>query len=61
MGEGDLGSASQRWPERFRCALTHIFGTTPIGHKTASWRYDEVTHRMARWWLERSGDPRGPV
>ena len=29
-------------------ALKRISGTTPVGHKTASWRYDEATHRLAQ-------------
>ncbi|MFN8592932.1 MAG: polysaccharide deacetylase family protein [Thermomicrobiales bacterium] len=28
--------------------LTRLSGTTPVGHKTASWRYDEFTHRLAQ-------------
>jgi peptidoglycan/xylan/chitin deacetylase (PgdA/CDA1 family) len=34
--------------ERSLEALTRLSGTTPVGHKTASWRYDEATHRIAQ-------------
>ena len=34
--------------ERSWEALKRISGTTPVGHKTASWRYDEATHRLAQ-------------
>jgi peptidoglycan/xylan/chitin deacetylase (PgdA/CDA1 family) len=29
-------------------ALTRLSGTPPVGHKTASWRYDDATHRLAQ-------------
>ncbi len=29
-------------------ALSRLSGTTPVGHKTGSWRYDEETHRLAQ-------------
>jgi len=29
-------------------ALRRISGMTPVGHKTASWRYDDATHRLAQ-------------
>lgn len=28
--------------------LTRISGTAPVGHKTASWKYDEATHLIAQ-------------
>ena len=34
--------------ERSLEALKRISGTNPVGHKTASWRYDEATHRLAQ-------------
>jgi peptidoglycan-N-acetylglucosamine deacetylase len=34
--------------ERTMEALVRLSGTTPVGHKTASWRYDEATHRIAQ-------------
>ncbi len=34
--------------ERSLEVLFRISGTTPVGHKTASWRYDEATHRVAQ-------------
>jgi peptidoglycan/xylan/chitin deacetylase (PgdA/CDA1 family) len=34
--------------ERTVEALARISGTTPVGHKTASWRYDAATHRAAQ-------------
>lgn len=34
--------------ERTMEALARISGTTPVGHKTASWRYDAATHRIAQ-------------
>ncbi|HLL50877.1 MAG TPA: polysaccharide deacetylase family protein [Thermomicrobiales bacterium] len=34
--------------EQSREALQRISGTTPVGHKTASWRYDEATHHVAQ-------------
>src|SRR5215208_2684953 len=34
--------------ERSLEALKRISGTAPVGHKTASWRYDEATHRLAQ-------------
>jgi peptidoglycan-N-acetylglucosamine deacetylase len=34
--------------ERTLEALVRISGTTPVGHKTASWRYDAATHRVAQ-------------
>jgi peptidoglycan-N-acetylglucosamine deacetylase len=34
--------------ERTLEALARISGTTPVGHKTASWRFDETTHRIAQ-------------
>jgi peptidoglycan/xylan/chitin deacetylase (PgdA/CDA1 family) len=34
--------------ERTIEALSRISGTVPVGHKTASWRYDAATHRLAQ-------------
>ena len=34
--------------ERTMEALARISGTTPVGHKTASWRFDAATHRLAQ-------------
>jgi peptidoglycan/xylan/chitin deacetylase (PgdA/CDA1 family) len=34
--------------ERTLESLTHICGSRPVGHKTASWRYDDATHRVAQ-------------
>lgn len=34
--------------ERTRETLTRIAGTTPVGHKTASWRFNDATHAIAQ-------------
>jgi peptidoglycan/xylan/chitin deacetylase (PgdA/CDA1 family) len=34
--------------ERTRETLTRLSGTTIVGHKSASWNYDEATHRIAQ-------------
>ena len=34
--------------ERTMTALERISGSKPVGHKTASWRYDAATHRIAQ-------------
>jgi peptidoglycan-N-acetylglucosamine deacetylase len=34
--------------ERTRELLSRLAGEAPVGHKTASWRYDEATHRIAQ-------------
>jgi peptidoglycan-N-acetylglucosamine deacetylase len=34
--------------ERTQVTLTLIAGSTPVGHKTASWRFDEATPRVAQ-------------
>ena len=34
--------------ERTMETLVRISGTTPVGHKTASWRFDAATHRVAQ-------------
>lgn len=34
--------------ERTMEALVRLSGTTPVGHKSASWRFDEATHRVAQ-------------
>jgi peptidoglycan/xylan/chitin deacetylase (PgdA/CDA1 family) len=34
--------------ERTMDALARISGVTPVGHKTASWRFDAATHRVAQ-------------
>jgi peptidoglycan/xylan/chitin deacetylase (PgdA/CDA1 family) len=46
--------------ERTLELLTRLAGTAPVGHKTASWRYDEATHRIAqelglRWVMDEPG------
>jgi peptidoglycan/xylan/chitin deacetylase (PgdA/CDA1 family) len=34
--------------ERTRELLARLSGSPPTGHKTASWRYDDATHRIAQ-------------
>jgi peptidoglycan/xylan/chitin deacetylase (PgdA/CDA1 family) len=34
--------------ERTLDTLSRISGTTPVGHKTASWRYNDATHAIAQ-------------
>jgi peptidoglycan-N-acetylglucosamine deacetylase len=34
--------------EKTMAALTRIAGSSPVGHKTASWQYDDATHRLAQ-------------
>ena len=33
---------------RTREVLERLTGTTPVGHKTGGWRYNDVTHRIAQ-------------
>jgi peptidoglycan/xylan/chitin deacetylase (PgdA/CDA1 family) len=43
-------TAEEQRADMERCleALSRLSGATPVGHKTASWRYDEETHRVAQ-------------
>jgi peptidoglycan/xylan/chitin deacetylase (PgdA/CDA1 family) len=44
-----MSAAEQRADmERTMEALVRVSGTTPVGHKSASWRFDENTHRVAQ-------------
>lgn len=44
-----MSAAEQRADiERSRETLTRIAGTPPVGHKSASWRFNDETHRIAQ-------------